>query len=310
MSGPYDTLDRIAQIIIALVALFALANGMFMLLAPLDWYYAVPTVPPTGPANTHFIADIGLAYLSAALMLAYAAKDPKMRWMAALAGILWLFAHGLLHIYEVITGICSPDRFIQDIPGVLGPPILVLIALGLLIARQRISPAGMPSWLFMMAAGDKIDESELAYLKALVRAPGGAFERFTHFMPASMHRHSAPADLFHIARFGATLAEDCGPCAMTAAQWALVDKVPRETINMALAGGGELDGDEALAFRFGEAIATQSDAAFALGDQLEEIHGATVRLELAASAAMVRSYPAMKRGLGLSRACSTMKLAV
>ena len=126
----------------------------------------------------------------------------------------------------------------------------------------------------------------------------------------SRHHRDIPAAPLFAASLRAALAEDCGPCAMTAAQWALVDKVPRETINKALAGGGELDGEEALAFRFGEAIATQSDEALALGDQLEEIHGATVRLELAASAAMVRSYPAMKRGLGLSRACSTMKLAV
>ncbi|NNC73564.1 MAG: hypothetical protein HKN78_11910 [Sphingomonadaceae bacterium] len=310
MSGPYDRLDRLAQIIVALVAIFALANGIFMLVAPVDWYYAVPTVPATGPANTHFIADIGIAYLSSGAMLLYAAGNIKMRWMAALAGTLWLLLHGFLHIYEVLTGICSPDRFWQDVPGVLGPPLLVLAAIFLLMARQRIAPAGIPRAAFLRAATAKMEESEQQYLREIAAAPGGAFEKFAHFMPASMHRHSAPVNLFHAARFGATLAEDCGPCAMTAAQWALADKLPRDTINAALAGGAHLGDDENLAFRFGEAIATQSAEAFELGDKIEARYGRTVRLELAMTSALVRSYPAMKRGLGLTRACSAMKLAV
>lgn len=310
MSGPYDALDRVAQILVALVALFALGNGIFMLSSPLGWYYAVPTVPPTGPANTHFIADIGIAYLSSGAMLLYAAGNIKMRWMAALAGTLWLLLHGFLHIYEVITGICSPGRFIQDVPGVLGPPILVLVAIGLLMARQRIAPAGIPKAAFLRAATAKIDPSEAEYLREIAAAPGGAFEKFAHFMPASMHRHSAPVNLFHSARFGATLAEDCGPCAMTVAQWAMVDNLPRDTINAALAGGAHLGEDENFAFRFGEAIATQSAEAFELGDAIEAKYGRTVRLELAMTSALVRSYPAMKRGLGLTTACSATKLEV
>ncbi len=310
MSGPYDTLDRLAQALVAFAMVFAFANGLFMLLAPMDWYYAVPTVPATGPANTHFIADIGIAFLCSGIMLIYAVWNLKLRWMAALAGSLFLLFHGVLHIYEVIVGICSPGRFWQDAPGVLGPPLLVLVALGILMARQRFAPAGIPKPLFLKAATAKVDPSEAEYLHAIAAAPGGAFEKFAHFMPASMHRHKAPLSLFHAARFGATLAEDCGPCAMTAARWALVDKIPRETINRALAGGGELEADENLAFRFGEAIATQSADAFEIGDQLEMKYGYAVRLELAMTSALVRSYPAMKRGLGLTKACSTMKLAI
>ena len=310
MSGPYDAFDRVAQLLVAVAMAFALANGGFMLLAPLDWYYYVLTVPATGPANTHFIADIGIAYLSCGVILAYAVTSLNMRWMAALAGALWLAAHGALHIYELIVGICSPGRFWQDVPGVLGPPLLVFLAVGILMARQRIVPFGVPKSIFLKAATSKVEPSEAQYLREIAAAPGGAFEKFTHFMPASMHRYAAPVSLFHAARFGATMAEDCGPCAMTEARWALVDKVPRETINRALAGGAALEPDEQLAFRFGEAIATQSADAESLGDALEDKFGRTVRLELAMSAAMVRAYPAMKRGLGLTKACSATRLEV
>ena len=310
MSGPYDTLDRFAQLLVALAALFALANGLFMLLAPLDWYYAVPTVRATGPANTHFIADIGIAYLVCGIILAYALPRLKMRWLAALTGALWLGVHGLLHVYELATGICSPGRFLADAPGVLGPPFIVLIAIGILMARQRIVPAGLPKSVFMTAATAKIEENEKLFLKEIAEAPGGAFEKFAHFMPASMHRHAAPANLFHAARVGATLVEDCGPCAMTAAQWALTDRMPHEAVNLLLAGGSGLGEDEKLAFDFGEAIARQSTEAFVLGDEIEARFGRIVRFELAMTAAIVRSYPGMKRGLGLTRSCSSMPLAV
>lgn len=46
------------------------ANGLAMLIAPGDWYRAVPGVPFTGPPNLHFVRDIGCAYLVAARALA------------------------------------------------------------------------------------------------------------------------------------------------------------------------------------------------------------------------------------------------
>ena len=106
-----DIFDRIAQILIAIAALFALFNGPFMLLDPFGWYQAVGTVKFTGPPNQHFIRDIGIAFIMSGVMLSYAAWYPSGRWMAAFAGSLFLAAHGMLHIYEVLTGICAQDIF-------------------------------------------------------------------------------------------------------------------------------------------------------------------------------------------------------
>jgi hypothetical protein len=303
-----DMLDRIAQILIAIAALFALLNGAFMLWDPYGWYQAVGTVKFTGPPNQHFIRDIGIAFLGSGVMLAYSAWYPSGRWMAALAGSLFLAAHGALHIYEVLTGICAQDVFWKDAPGVLGPPLMVWIALGILLGARKIVPAGVPKPVFL-AIGDKMAPGESEYMHEVARAPGHAFEKFAHFMPASMHRYQAPADLFHMARIGATLVEDCGPCALTAARWALVDKVPRDLVNAALVRDPP-DGDLKTAFDFGQAIATQSPEAFALGDAIEAKHGRTTRFELAMTSAIVRSYPAMKRGLGLTKSCSITKLEI
>lgn len=303
-----DIYDRIAQILIAVSALLALLNGGFMLLDPFGWYQALPTVKFTGPPNQHFIRDIGLAYLACATVLAWAAVYPSGRWMAAFAGGLWLSLHGGLHVWEVATGVCAPNVFWRDAPAVLGPPLLVWIALGLLFGMQKIVPAGVPKRIFL-AISEKMTAGESDYLREVAAAPGHAFEKFVHFMPASMHRHEAPADLFHMTRIGATLVEDCGPCAITAANWALEQRVSKDIVNSALASDPP-HGDLKTAFDFGQAIATQSAVAFALGDAIEAKFGRSVRFELAMTAAIVRSYPAMKRGLGLTRSCSVTKLYV
>jgi hypothetical protein len=306
--GRPDALDRVAQILIALAVFVSLANGAFMLWDPYGWYQAVPTVKFTGPPNQHFIRDIGLSYLASAALLGFAAINPRMRWLAAFAGSLWLALHGGLHVYEVLTGICAPNIFWRDAPGVLGPPLLVWIALGILIARQRIAVPGVPNKVFLKAI-DKMSPGESEYMHEVAGAPGFALEKLKHFMAATMHRHDAPADLFHMARMGATLVEDCGPCALTAAQGALADGVDRDLVNAALRADPP-EGDMQTAFVFGAAIARQAAEAVTLGDAIEAEYGRSVRLELAMTAATVRAYPAMKRGLGLTKSCSITKLEV
>lgn len=305
LTGKPDKLDRLVQLLLALVAVLALANGFFMLLRPLDWYVFIPTVITTGPPNQHFIRDIGIAYLGCGLLLAYASVNPPMRWLAALAGGVWLTLHGALHVYEVAAGICGPDVFWADAPGVLGQPALVWTALAIQFARQRVAPAGLPKAI-LLRVFDTMAPGESAYWDEIARAPGHAFEKLMHFMPASLHRHAAPADQFHAARIGATLAEDCGPCALTAAQAALADGLSHDQVNRLLAG--KPDDESKIAFAFGQAIARQSVEAFELGDVIEARHGRIVRLELAVTAAIVRSFPAMKRGLGLSKSCSLAPL--
>ncbi len=308
-TGPSDFLDRIVQALIWIALLFSLANGAFMLFDPMGWYYAIPTIRATGPANTHFIADIGIAYIGCGIILLYAVRNIRMRWLAALAGGFWLMAHGGLHLYELMAGICSSDRFWKDAPGTIGVPLLVLIAVAILFVRQRIAPAGLPKAMFLNFADRTIPEDS-QYLHEIATAPGHAIEKFMHFMPASNHRHAAPPSLVVAACIGAVLVEDCGPCALISARGGLADGVPRDVLNAALAGGGGLQPDDALAFRFGEAIARHDVDVSELGDAIESRFGRTVRLELTLAAAMVRAYPAMKRGLGLAKACSMTKLAI
>lgn len=137
MPAKPDALDRLVQLLLLIAAVTTIANGVFMLVKPLDWYVFVPTVVTTGPPNAHFIRDIGLAYIGSGLILLYAAANPVLRWRAALVGGLWLTFHGLLHIYEVAAGICGPATFWADAPAVIGQPALVIIALAIVFSRRN-----------------------------------------------------------------------------------------------------------------------------------------------------------------------------
>ena len=70
-----------------------LGNALWMLADPAGWYAGVDGVANTGPYNPHFVRDIGMAYLTLAL-LAFAA----IRWTAhavALIGAGTLFLAAL-----------------------------------------------------------------------------------------------------------------------------------------------------------------------------------------------------------------------
>ena len=71
-----------------LLGVLGIANGIFMLVAPGDWYLAVPGVTDTGPFNQHFVRDIGLIFLLLGGAFLLGAAQPHMRvvlWTAATA---------------------------------------------------------------------------------------------------------------------------------------------------------------------------------------------------------------------------------
>jgi hypothetical protein len=119
-----ETLLRTA--LAAILGLGLAANGLWMLASPRSWYLAVPGVPQTGPANAHFIRDIGCAYLVVALSLLWLARLPKQAWPAALAGGGFLTLHALVHTWDFFTGREPGSQLVVDLPAVFIPAILVV----------------------------------------------------------------------------------------------------------------------------------------------------------------------------------------
>jgi uncharacterized protein YjeT (DUF2065 family) len=108
-----------------LLGLGLFANGLYMLAQPKSWYGLVPGVIHTGPANLHFIRDIGCAYLVVGGGLLWMFKSPRA-WPAAFAGGMFLALHALVHVWDTISGREQVHQMIKDIPAVVLPAIAVL----------------------------------------------------------------------------------------------------------------------------------------------------------------------------------------
>jgi len=117
------------------------ANAVWMLVDPQRWYHDLPAgVPDTGPYNEHFVRDIGAAFATMAVALAWAAVRP--RWRAPLVTIaaLFLAAHAALHVFDTARGFLDAHHWLLDLPGVY-LPALILIPLAIAALRSTRAPA-------------------------------------------------------------------------------------------------------------------------------------------------------------------------
>ena len=121
----------IRRILAAALAVFLGLNGLVMLFASLWWFGAVPGVTSTGMFNSHFVKDVGAAYLVAAAGLGWFAWKPGHGWPAAVAGTAFFVLHALIHIIGATLGLgCGGGmglpEIIRDFPGVYLPTLLAL----------------------------------------------------------------------------------------------------------------------------------------------------------------------------------------
>ena len=81
----------------ALLGVALLANGIFMLVSPENWYVSVPGVTSTGPFNQHFLRDIGLIFVFMGGAFLVGVVRPQWRVLLWAAPSIWLFGHALFH---------------------------------------------------------------------------------------------------------------------------------------------------------------------------------------------------------------------
>jgi hypothetical protein len=106
------------------MGVLGLANGVYMLIDPDAWYYAVPGVTTTGPFNQHFIRDIGLIFLMLGGVFLVGVRRAEQRALLWGGASLWLSGHALFHFWEVAAGICGSEVLARDFPAVTLPAII------------------------------------------------------------------------------------------------------------------------------------------------------------------------------------------
>jgi len=130
--------QRVLIALALLLAAMSAANGLFMIIDPIGWYHAVPGVIETGPPNTHFITDIGCAYLASAVLLVAAVLRPQSRGVLTLAAALWPTMHAVVHIVGLFTGHGSAVSATEMVGIYL--PVAAQIALGIYWLTERRDP--------------------------------------------------------------------------------------------------------------------------------------------------------------------------
>jgi hypothetical protein len=119
-----------------LLGLFHLGNGLWMLAAPDGWYAAVPGVSATGPINHHFIADIGLAFVTSGAGLMLGARNMRSAGAFAVAGSTWPALHALLHLWGWLHEGFSPTAATAVSESV---GVVLIGALGAALAGMRFT---------------------------------------------------------------------------------------------------------------------------------------------------------------------------
>ncbi|WP_409524459.1 hypothetical protein [Nitrincola sp. MINF-07-Sa-05] len=109
-----------------LLVVAALINGLLMTFSPEAWYWLVPGVPGRGPFNQHFVRDIGINYMLIGVAFIAGAMLVKQRRVLWLMPAAWLTGHAIIHVWEVIVGICGTISLIEDFAGVTLPALLAL----------------------------------------------------------------------------------------------------------------------------------------------------------------------------------------
>jgi hypothetical protein len=125
---------------------FHLANALWMLVAPENWYVNLPAgVADTGPLNVHFVRDIGCAFLSSgvALLWAAATSQAAVRFACLLLASLFVGGHAAVHLWDLGRGALGERHWLLDLPGVFAPT-LILAVLVVHFGRQAQTPKGDP----------------------------------------------------------------------------------------------------------------------------------------------------------------------
>lgn len=106
-----------------LLATATTAAGLFAFFAPLDFYGVFAEY--TGGSNAHLVRDVGAAYITAGLALAWAARVPRWRGPLVSVAAVFLVLHAVGHVMDLASGAVPIGHIVMDTLQVFIPAIVV-----------------------------------------------------------------------------------------------------------------------------------------------------------------------------------------
>jgi hypothetical protein len=124
-----------------IVGVLSLLSAGWMILAPASWYTSFPgDVSHTGPLNTHFIRDLGLALAIVASVLLWSARYPRRSRAAHMIVTVYFAGHALIHLVGILNGDLPAEHWKDDALGVF-IPALVLVVFAIPLIWRRLAPS-------------------------------------------------------------------------------------------------------------------------------------------------------------------------
>ena len=121
-------------VLLGVLGIGSVANGAWMMLDAAGWFARV--APDVAPFNVHFVRDVGAAYLASGFALLAAAARPAWRVPLVASAAIFHGLHALGHVRETASGELASFHWLEDLPGVYLPAIVIL-ALLVVYARRE-----------------------------------------------------------------------------------------------------------------------------------------------------------------------------
>lgn len=116
------------NVYIRLFAVLNLINGVVMLIAPETWYQNVPGVAETGPFNSHFVRDIGIAFIASSIGIFLSIGNQGHRLLdGAVVGILFLGGHALFHLMLIFMHSPDASAVVRDLAMIVVPSAIAFV---------------------------------------------------------------------------------------------------------------------------------------------------------------------------------------
>jgi AhpD family alkylhydroperoxidase len=292
-----------------LLAVLLAANAASMLFAAEAWYRSVPGVAATGPFNHHFVGDIGLAFLAAAVALFVGALKPDRLAGFALPAAVFLAGHAILHLagyglHEHAGGTWFTDAVAIHLPA------LIALWLALPPPPGRVVGAALAGRLSeaMIRYGERKLGVTLDYMREIAANAPASFRLLGRVSQIGQSLKPVDRHATHMAALGAAMHDDCGTCVQIHINLARQQGVAEDVLRRAVMGeAGSLPAPLAAAFRFGEAVAANDPEMHELRERLEADFGKRAVIEMAIAIAFARFYPTLKRALGHAKSCAVLR---
>jgi len=118
--------QHIFRAFLHIVGTAMIGNGIWMVSRAIEWFFHIPAdMLATGEPNGHLIRDIGFAYIVFGLALNWCALQLACRRAMFLMVSLFMVAHALGHVFEILVGLLPASHWWIDFPLVLLPGLIL-----------------------------------------------------------------------------------------------------------------------------------------------------------------------------------------